>query len=248
MRAHRVALPASLASDSVRQLRTALQQADQDETARAIVLVGCGEAFCRGLQFEAIAGSGGATPPVAAEVTAAIRGFAECLLALRQASKPAIALVDGEALGGGVGLAAACDVVLCTERARFAFPEVLFGLIPAIILPLVLERVSAQTARLWAMTADSCGPEAAVMAGLADEVVRSEELEAACRRWLRRLRRSHPHGIAGLKRFTVQLSALGLEAGVEHGGAVTGEAVQSERVLDAMRRFAQEGVVPWEEE
>jgi enoyl-CoA hydratase/carnithine racemase len=248
MNVRRVALPASLASDSIAQLRATLQQADQDPAAGAIVLVGKGEVFCRGLELEAVVGGESVSQPVAAEVAVAVRRFAECLLALRQTSKPAIALVDGAALGGGVGLAAACDVVLCSDRARFAFPEVLFGLIPATILPFVLERMAPQTARLWALTAASRSADEARQAGLADEVVESGQLQTACRRWLRQLRRSDPRGVGRLKHFTLQLSALGLEVGVERGVAVTQETVQSEKVLGALRRFAQEGSLPWEEE
>jgi enoyl-CoA hydratase/carnithine racemase len=168
------------------------------------------------------------------------------LLSLRSAPKPTIALVDGSASGGGVGLAAACDLVICTERASFAFPEVLFGLVPAMVLPLVLERMSPQRARLWALTGLAHGPEEALAAGLADVVIPSAALERELKRWLRKLARGHVRGVAELKRLTETLP-LSLEQAIERGLQLTASALDDEAVLSAIRSFLDDGTPPWED-
>src|ERR671933_604157 len=69
------------------------------------------------------------------------RRFAECLVQIRQARVPVIACVAGKVMGGGVGLVAACDMVLATPETSFMLPEVIVGLVPALTVPFLRLRV-----------------------------------------------------------------------------------------------------------
>src|SRR5689334_23626660 len=93
---------------------------------RAIVMEGSGGVFCNGLDIAHFDFK---------EEKEELHFFAGLLLGLRHATKAVIAVVDGSALGGGVGLAAAADLVIATENASFGLPESMIGLAPAIILP-----------------------------------------------------------------------------------------------------------------
>ena len=88
---------------------------------------------------------------------------------------PLLALVDGAAMGGGVGLAATCDHVIATENAKFAMPETTLGLPPAQIAPFVAIRVGTTTARGLMLSAARLTAREAQAKGLVDEVVSDAE-------------------------------------------------------------------------
>ncbi|MBV9582408.1 MAG: enoyl-CoA hydratase/isomerase family protein, partial [Chloroflexi bacterium] len=117
----RLHVPEALDAGRLDALTRAVQEAMLDDGIRVIVLLGKTDGvFCLGMDFGMVAEGeravGGAT------------AMARCLHTLRASPKPTVALVDGQALGGGLGLAAACDYVLATERATFGLPELLVGL------------------------------------------------------------------------------------------------------------------------
>ena len=82
-----------------------------------------------------------------------------------------VALVEGQAVGPGAGLAAACDLVIATAGAAFDFPEVKLGLIPAVIAPHVAQAVGARVARRLFASGETFGAEFAQRVGLVDEIV-----------------------------------------------------------------------------
>lgn len=239
----RITVPPALGQTSVQELLLAIDAAARDHTVRTITLAGSPGVFCRGLDFAELLHK--ADDHSRTQRLAAIDTFGRLLWTLRSTTKPTIALVDGPALGGGVGLAAACDVVLSSERASFALPEVLFGLLPAMILPYLLERMAAHRARLWALTGLSRGPREALADGLVDVVVSSATLEHEHERWRRKLGRAHGTAVAELKRFTATLP-LSLSQAVEQARKLTALALNDEAVVRSVRSFVEDEVLPWE--
>ena len=98
-------------------------------------------------------------------------GLARMLKALHDVPALTIALVEGNAMGGGAGIVAACDMAVAVEGARFAFSEVKLGLIPATIAPYVVEAVGARRARQLFLTGNSFDADYAAHAGLIDLVL-----------------------------------------------------------------------------
>src|ERR687893_2360333 len=107
------------------QLRTALSEALADDAVRVVVLDHTGRVFCSGMDLSEAAGGGVADQGV--------REFPELLEAIWSSPKPVVAVVRGPARAGGVGLLAACDVVVAGGSATFAFSEVRLGIVPAVI-------------------------------------------------------------------------------------------------------------------
>lgn len=244
-----VAVPEMLSLESVRALAGAVTSAVEDPAARLVVLEGSATVFCRGLDMEQLVGAGEgqtASEIASPQPAAAAAAFVDCLRRIALASKPTLARVAGPALGGGVGLAAACDVVLAEENASFALPELLFGLTPAIILPLLLQRMSVHQVRLWALRGSAYDARAAYAAGLVDEVVEAGQGDAACRRWERALGRAEPRAVAQLKRHLAEEGGWQAEA-LRRGAARTAAALADEAVLGPLRAFWQDGTPPWEE-
>lgn len=243
METGRIQVPARLGAQSIAGFAAELEAAAANREVRVIVLEGSSEVFCRGLDTDELLQT--SDPEVR---LCAIEGFQRCLRAIRVGPKPTIAVVDAPAQGGGVGVAAAADLVLATERASFALPESLFGLIPAMVLPLLLERMRPQLARLWGLTAESHGAEEALAAGLVDRVAPHAELERAVRRAMRELGRPRPSGVAALRRFSARALELPLEQALAEGGALTLAASQEPAVVRALHDFREHGFIGWSDE
>ena len=239
----RIALPEAMDFDLVFRLRERLVAAEVSESATAIVLEGGDGTFCNGLGFASIESLDSEQPAVAR----ALRTFADCLRILHAGGKPTIAVVDGSASGGGVGLAAACDVVIASDTSRFSLPEVLFGLLPAIVWPILLDRMSVQKCRLWALTGESRGAHDAKADGLVDDVVSRDQLHGSCRRWTRRLSRGGAGQIARFKSFASQ-PVEGQDEALERGILLTSQAVRDANVVTRLQAFGEEGVPPWKHE
>ncbi|MEO8551680.1 MAG: enoyl-CoA hydratase-related protein [Kofleriaceae bacterium] len=179
------------------------------ERADAIVLEGSPGQFCLGMDFTTMA------EPDESMRRTRLLGFAAVIRGLLAIPIPTLAVVVGPALGGGLGLAAACDYVLATDRARFGLPEALYGLAPAIIRPALLGRLTPQRLRMLVVTCGSRTATEGLALGLADELVGLDALAAARMRALRQLRRANPATVAALRRWGLDELDRLLAAGVE---------------------------------
>jgi enoyl-CoA hydratase/carnithine racemase len=221
-------VPERLHEAGVRALLAGLEGA---AGASVIVLEGVPEKFCLGMEF-----AGASAPAVGS-----LDPFAELLGRLLRAPCPTLAVVDGPALGGGLGLAAACDFVLATPRARVGLPEALFGLAPAIIRPALLTRLSPQQIRLLLFTCHSRSAEAALALGLVDELCPVEALAGGRRSAIRQLRRARRETVMACRRWEEDDLARALRAGV----AETTATLADPRVLAALREFDSGEGLPW---
>ena len=240
MTIHRIEVPPALDARSMAALADHIERAAA-EPRGVIVLTGGDGLFCRGIDFTALLAADDAGT-LEDECARSVDAYVRCAWLLRSCGTPVIAAVDGETLGGGVGLVAACDLVIATERATFGMPEVLFGLIPAIAFPLLLERMSPQKARLLAMTARSYGAAEAQGFGLVDVVTSGETFQKTLREQVRVLGRTSPDAVSALKRLG---AAEDGRAKLERGAEMTRTFLQSAHVAKAIREFMAGGALPW---
>lgn len=234
-----LAVPETLTLSSLEKLESDLEQALSDPTSRVWVLEGEGTAFCRGMDLgSAFSGQG--------DIGAALRRFAGCLSRIRRAPRPTLAIVAGQALGGGVGIAAACDLVVASPDATFGLPEALFGLLPGAVLPVLVERMTPQKARLLALSGVTRNALWARDNGLADEIVPTADLRRARDRLARELARVWPRSVSALRGWLCELSGLAPDAALARGAGVTAGLARDEAVKQAVRAFVEEGAPPWE--
>jgi enoyl-CoA hydratase/carnithine racemase len=204
-----------------------------------VTLEGGSDAFCEGLDLE------GMVPRAGAETDGlqTLRRFAELLTTLERLPQPVVALVRGPAWGGGLGLAAASDLILASPDATFGLPESLLGLIPATVFPAVARRIGVPRARLLALGGPPLAAEEALRLGLVDEV--TQDLEGALRRYTRRFARMDRRAIAELKALVAE--RFGAPTGYQED-AVTrfGRLLHSRETHARLIRFMAGGA-PWEE-
>jgi enoyl-CoA hydratase/carnithine racemase len=151
------------------------QLGDLDETVGAVVLTGNGSAFCAGGDLSAgMMGTGGAASGHAARAR-----FGEVLLQLNQLSQPVIAALNGDALGGGLGLAAACDLVVADPSARLGTPEIRLGLFPWVITAVLQRNVPRKALMEMVLTGSKMSAADGRALGLVNRVTDADEAVAA---------------------------------------------------------------------
>ena len=136
----------ALSRELIAQLRDAIDQVSADHRVRALVLTGAGKAFCAGMDLKEAAAMD-AADDAQEQTIATLQEFADLLQRLHTLPKPTIAAVNGEAVAGGAGLMAACDVAVAAENARIGYPEVQRGLVPAIVMHDLTRQVGDRRAR-----------------------------------------------------------------------------------------------------
>ncbi|MGV8898903.1 MAG: enoyl-CoA hydratase/isomerase family protein [Burkholderiaceae bacterium] len=148
---------------------------DADQAVRVVVLAGRGRHFSAGADLSWMQRASACGQ---AENLEDARRFARMLRTLSGMSKPTIARIQGAALGGGTGLAAACDMAVASADAVFATSEVKFGIIPAVISPYVLRAIGPRHALRYFQSAERISAERALAIGLVNEVTTVDGLDA----------------------------------------------------------------------
>ncbi len=156
-------------------LISACRQLDTDAGVRVVVLAGRGKHFSAGADLNWMRRAAEASE---ADNLADARRFARMLRTLSGMSKPTIARIQGAALGGGTGLAAACDMAVASKDAVFSTSEVKFGIIPAVISPYVLRAIGPRHALRYFQSAERISAERALAIGLINEVTPMDGLDA----------------------------------------------------------------------
>ncbi|PYO43615.1 MAG: hypothetical protein DMD33_05310 [Gemmatimonadetes bacterium] len=198
-------------------LLQALEQADLDAAVRVMALRGAGTDFCAGMDLHELLAS--ADKSVEENRRAALH-FAEIFLRMRRVPKPIVAVVRGRALAGGCGLATACDLVLAAESAKFGYPEVQRGFVPAIVMTLLKRAVGEKVAFDLAATGRILeAPEAAGL-GLVSRVYEDSDFDDQVSEVLHALAAASASALAFTKQQFYQLDGLPFDDGLRLGADV----------------------------
>jgi methylglutaconyl-CoA hydratase len=180
----------------IEELTAAFTRLDADAQVRVVVLAGRGKSFSAGADLNWMKAAGAASFEENLEDA---RRLARMLWQIAHLSKPTIARVHGAALGGGMGLASACDICIAGDRAVFATSEVKFGIIPSAISPYVVRAIGERQAYRYFQTAERITAARAAALGLAHEAVATEELDAKVNEVVEALLQGGPKSQAAAK-------------------------------------------------
>lgn len=178
----------ALDGSMIAQLNGCLNRVLRDK-ARLLLLHAEGANFCAGADLNWMRASAELSPRENREEA---ERLAEVLLKLYHLPLPVVALVQGAAYGGGIGLLACCDIVLAAENAAFAFTEVRLGLVPAVIGPYVVKAIGERAARRYFLTAETFGAAQAQRLGLVHEIVAVADLARRAEEFVEQLRKGAP--------------------------------------------------------
>jgi methylglutaconyl-CoA hydratase len=188
----------------IAELTTVLAGLGTDERVRAVVLSARGRSFSAGADLNWMKRMAGYSEDENLKDARALAGLMRTLYEL---PKPTIALVQGPAYGGGVGLVACCDIAVAAETANFCLSEVTLGLIPAVIAPYVIAAMGERPARRYFLTAEKFTAREARRIGLIHETVPDEALQDTGRRIIRALLKGGPEAQVAAKSLALAVAA-----------------------------------------
>jgi methylglutaconyl-CoA hydratase len=198
------------------ELKLALRTAHQDPKVRVVVISGAGRDFCAGADLAALQKIAGAS---VAENEADARSLMELFLLIRQVSVPVVAAVHGRALAGGCGLATACDLILAAASARFGYPEVKIGFVPAMVTAILRRNLSEKRAFELLTRGGEITAEAAKQFGLVNQLFPDETFTSEVDAYVRGFESLSKSAVALTKSVLYQTDGLifgdALETGVD---------------------------------
>lgn len=218
----------------IEALGALLDRADLEAAVRVVALRGAGRDFCAGMDLAELLASADHTPE---QNRAAALQFGGLFVRMRQVPKPIVALVQGRALAGGCGLATACDVVLATESARFGYPEVQRGFVPAIVMNMLRRAVGEKVAFDLVTTGRLLSADEAAAVGLVSRVYEDADFEEQAGDVLRTLAGISASSLALTKRLFYQLDGMAFEAGIGRSADVNAASRQTADFRAALQAF-----------
>ena len=215
-------------------LKSELRDADENEDLRALVIRGAGKDFCSGADLSALQKIAGTSYEDNLEDA---HNLAELFALPRKMSIPVIAAVHGRALAGGCGLATACDLVLATESARFGYPEVKIGFVPAIVTAFLRRNIGEKRAFELITQGFEFTAQQALDLGLVIRVFPEAEFDAEVENYCSIYEKLSPTAVGLTKDLLYGMDALAFEESIELGTETNVEARMSEDCQAGITEF-----------
>jgi methylglutaconyl-CoA hydratase len=224
----------ALSQELIARLGEALQAAELDADVRVVVLRGEGRDFCAGADLAELLAS--ANREVASNEADALR-LGELFVRMRELPKPVVAGVQGNALAGGCGLATACDLIVATEGARFGYPEIQRGFVPAMVLAILRRQVGERLAFDLVGTGRLLGAAEAARLGLVARVAPDSRLDEELAAVVAPLAAGSATALALTKKLLYELDGLSFTEGVRLGARVNAVARTTPDFRERIARF-----------
>jgi methylglutaconyl-CoA hydratase len=210
---------------------------------RAVVLRGSGSNFCAGADLNWMSGMLSYTRDENVRDSSNLARMYACI---NECPIPVVGRVQGAAIGGGVGLVAVCDIVVCTRDAKFGLAEVKLGIMPAVISPYVIAKIGETHARALFLTGERFDSERALRIGLVHRVADDKDaLDAAINDTIAQIKTSGPEAIRECKKLIAHVASHDLIDSIPY----TIEAIATRRVSEegqaGMKAFLKKEKPPW---
>lgn len=218
----------------INALKSAIRDTDKDADLRAVVIRGAGKDFCSGADLSALQKIANASYEENLEDA---RNLAELFTLIRNAKIPVIAAVHGRALAGGCGLATGCDIVLATETARFGYPEVKIGFVPAIVMAILRRNLGEKLSFELATQGFEFSATEAKELGLVNRLFADENFENAVLEYAAIYSKISRSAVSLSKSLLYRMDTLDFSAALEAGSEVNAEARMTEDCQTGIRKF-----------
>lgn len=215
-------------------IKRALREATDDEHVRAVVITGSGKDFCSGADLAALERISKAT---VSENSDDANSLMELFLLIRQCKLPVIAAVRGRALAGGCGLASACDLVLASTSARFGYPEVKIGFVPAMVLAILRRNISEKYAFELITLGEEISAEKANEIGLVNRVFDDRTFDQDFMTYVQKVEQMSKSAVSLTKSLFYQIDGLAFRDALATGADVNVIARMTDDCLDGISKF-----------
>ncbi|MBV9210765.1 MAG: enoyl-CoA hydratase/isomerase family protein [Acidobacteria bacterium] len=215
-------------------LKHALHEADETEAIRAVIITGAGADFCSGADLSALQKiSESSITENLEDATSLMELFAQ----IRRVRVPVVAAVRGRALAGGCGLATACDLVLAASSARFGYPEVKIGFVPAMVMAILRRNVSEKRAFELITRGGEISAAEAERLGLINHVYEDEAFEIETETFVRAFEKVSRSAVMLSKRLLYHMDSMTFDAALEAGAQLNAIARMTEDCQQGIARF-----------
>ena len=218
----------ALSRQLVTELADRLERAEADADVRVVVVTSADRVFCSGADLSEASADGMSVG------TQAIVGLQRSVVAM---SKPVVAVVRGPVRAGGIGIVAACDIVLTAEEATFALTEVKLGLAPAVISLTVLPRLTSRAAAYACLSGATFTGAEAVAMGLVTRAVPATDLDAAAAELCAELATGAPQGLRETKALLARDLLDRIDDRADEMAALSARLFGSDAAREAMAAF-----------
>ena len=217
-------------------IKSGLKQASRDEHVRVVVIAGAGKDFCSGADLSALQKIASAS---VAENAEDARLLLELFLLIRQLPVPVVAAVTGRALAGGCGLATACDLVLAASSARFGYPEVKIGFVPAMVMAILRRNVSEKRAFELITRGAEISADEAKEFGLVNQVFADESFADDVNQYVAEFGKMSASAIGLTKTLLYQMDGMAFPEALETGADVNVIARLTDDCQQSIAKFLQ---------
>ncbi len=226
----------ALSTELVGELVDALDAAEADHGVRVIVLTNTGTTFCAGAN---LAQRSTTSAPVA------VRSPQELFGRVRRSAKPYVGRIAGHCVAGGVGLAAAMDISIAADDAKFGFTEVRVGVAPAVISVVCLPKLRSADARAAFLRGNRFPAAEAARIGLINAAVPRDDLDAEVDAVIGDLLAGHPDAIAASKQLLDRVPTMDVDAAFAWTSELSAELFTSDAAQEGMAAFLDKRPAAW---
>lgn len=215
-------------------LKESLREADRNDSVRAVLITGAGADFCSGADLSALQKISESS---VAENLEDARVLMELFALIRRVRVPVVAAVRGRALAGGCGLATACDLILAARSARFGYPEVKIGFVPAMVMAILRRNASEKRAfELITLGAEISADEAERI-GLVNQVFDDATFETEVENYVAGFEKVSRSAVMLSKRLLYHMDGMTFDTALQAGVDVNTIARMTEDCQKGIARF-----------
>lgn len=229
----------ALSAELTSELIAAFRAADGDESVRVVVLTNAGHVFCAGADLSARSSGSGA--PAAVVRPEDLFGH------IRRSPKPYVGRIAGHCVAGGMGLAAACDLSVASDDAKFGFTEVRIGVAPAVISVVCLPKMRPADARAAFLRGNRFSAAEAVEMGLINAAVPAGDLDEEVGGVVSDLLAGGPGAIAAAKQLLARVPAMAVDEAFAWTSELSAQLFASDEAGAGMRAYLEKRPAPWVE-
>ena len=224
----------ALNDELIGALKSALEDAASDQSLRAIVIRGAGTDFCSGADLASLQKIAESSYE---ENLDDAKQLMDLFIQIRKTPVPVVAAVHGRALAGGAGLATACDIVLATRSARFGYPEVKIGFVPAMVMAILRRNVGEKTAFELSTQGFEFSAERALELGLVNHVYDDNEFDQRVAEYVSIYAKVSASAVRLTKRLLYKMDGSNFEKAILAGAETNAEARMTDDCKKGIAKF-----------
>jgi methylglutaconyl-CoA hydratase len=231
----------AITADMIAELFSAFNEVEASP-ARVLILTGAGKAFCSGMDLEALKALAAQSP---ADQRADADRLVRLFLRIWSFPKPTIAAVNGHALAGGCGIATLCDFTIAVPEAKFGYPEVRIGFLPAVVSVFLVRQIGEKHARDLLLTGRAIEAAEAHRLGLVSQIVPARELMSIAQILAATLLNGSPVSLRMTKQLLCDFAAPEINRELELAAAGSAQIRTTEDFVEGLESFLDKRAPRW---